>query len=656
MKNFGKFAQLRSLPLHSTRWSKGFWYNQFNLAQESILPNIYKLFDDDDISHCLANFRIAAGLQKGIHSGPPFADGDFYKWLEAACYVFGVTHDTALKETIDSSIELIKAIQRPDGYIFTYYSIQQQNGIEEQKLGNSLNFEAYNLGHLITTSCIHANVTNENTLLDIGIKAAYCLKNLLEEAERQGTAKTAICPSHYMGLIDLFRVTGDYTHLETAELAIKLRDQVTDGTDDNQDRIDLVEHDEILGHAVRATYLYAGVADLFIEKGDELYYPMLELIFKSAEHSKTYINSGVGALYDGVSPAGYAGDHPNLARTHQAFGRPYELPNLTAYNETCGTVGNILFNWRMLRINAQAIHAERVEQSFYNLILASVSRDGTLYFYANPLAREQEALPFHLKWDRTRTPYLSSFCCPPNMLRLIAQSSEYAYAQREEGVASVLYGNSIATMNFNGEEIQILQETEYPYSGEISIIFEKAPTKTFTLFVRIPSWTKNGTLTHHGNTMKLDSNHANTYIPLRENWKDGDKVSLSLDMTPQLVTAHPLLESTINQVAVMRGPLLYCVEELDHPKADFSSLGISHDATFGLGTKHIQGEEVVTLECDDGVYYKTPQWEGKTLYQSLPTIEAQKTKLTFIPYFAWDNRGLGGMKVWLPLYMGPGGI
>lgn len=651
MKNVGTFAQLNPLPLHSTVWSKGFWHNQFNLAKDSILPNIYRLFDDDKVSHCLANFRIAAGLQKGMHSGPPFADGDFYKWLEAACYVYGATHDAALKEKIDSSVDLIQAIQRPDGYIFTYYSIQLQNGVKEEKLGNSLNFEAYNLGHLITASCVHANVTKENTLLDVGVKAARCLKDLFEEAERKRTAKTAICPSHYMGLIDLYRLTGDSTHIDTAQLAIRLRDRVVDGTDDNQDRINLLEHDEMLGHAVRATYLYAGVADLFIEKGNESLYRMLERVFKSAEYHKTYINSGVGALYDGVSPAGYAGDNPNLARTHQAFGRPYELPNLTAYNETCGTVGNILFNWRMLRINAQAIHAERIEQSFYNLILASVSRDGLLYFYANPLAREQEALPFHLKWDRTRTPYLSSFCCPPNMLRLIAQSSEYAYAQREEGVAMVLYGDSEVAMHFNGEEVLIRQETEYPYSGEIKITFEKAPKKEFTLFIRIPSWVKKGSLTHGSKTMALDPKDANTYIPLKNIWKDGEAVSLSFDMTPQLITAHPLLESTIHQVAVMRGPLVYCIEELDHPEVDFSSLGISHDASFVLGSKTVRGETIVTLESDDGLFYRTPAWDNKTLYRNLPIVEVQKTKLTFIPYFAWDNRGLGGMKVWLPLYL-----
>lgn len=328
-----------------------------------------------------------------------------------------MTKDTDLKHLIDQSIKLIASVQREDGYIFTQYTIRLKEGEDAQKLGNSLNFEAYNLGHLITAGCVHFMSTGERSLLDLGIKAASCLKTLFEEAERNDSAKTAICPSHYMALIDLYRVTGDKTHLETAELAIRLRDQVKNGTDDNQDRTKLSEHDEMLGHAVRATYLYGGVADLYAELGNESHRAMLSRVWESEEYTKMYINSGCGALYDGVSPSGFAGDHPNLQRTHQSYGRPYELPNLTAYNETCATIGNIFLNWRLFKLNEQAAHADRIEQSFYNLILASKSLDGKRYFYSNPLEREQEPLPFHLKWDRTRSEYLSSFCCPPQYVQ-----------------------------------------------------------------------------------------------------------------------------------------------------------------------------------------------------------------------------------------------
>jgi hypothetical protein len=350
---------LKRPPLHSTHWTGGFWQKQFELCTNTILPNIFNLFDSDDISHCIANFRIAAGTQEGTHKGPPFGDGDFYKWLEAASYIYGVTKDEKLKKRIDESIKLIASVQREDGYIFTQYSIKLKQGAKEEELGNSLNFEAYNLGHLITAACIHARTTGESTLLDLGIKAAHCLKALFEEAKKTHTAKTAICPSHYMALIDLYRLTGDITHLDTAELAIRLRDEVVGGTDDNQDRLKLADHTEMLGHAVRATYLYSGVADLVAEIGVKEYSEILMKVWESEEYTKMYINSGCGALFDGVSPSGFAGDHPNLARTHQAFGRPYQLPNLTGYNETCASIGNIFFNWRLLHLNAQAVHADR---------------------------------------------------------------------------------------------------------------------------------------------------------------------------------------------------------------------------------------------------------------------------------------------------------
>jgi len=278
------FTQLEKPPLQSTRFSKGFWLDQFNLCKDVILGNIYRLFDSDEISHCLANFRIAANLQKGSHQGPPFGDGDFYKWLEAASYIYGLTKDEKLKALIDSSISLIEQVQREDGYIFTQYTIKLKEGASAQKLGNSLNFEAYNLGHLITTAIVHTQTTGEDTLLKIGIKAAFCLKELFEEAEKSNTAKTAICPSHYMALVDLYRYTGDEVHLKTAQLAIKLRDKVEQGTDDNQDRLKLAEHTEILGHAVRATYLYSGVADLYAELGSEELKTMLDRIWESEEH------------------------------------------------------------------------------------------------------------------------------------------------------------------------------------------------------------------------------------------------------------------------------------------------------------------------------------------------------------------------------------
>jgi hypothetical protein len=643
----GTYASLQNQPMHSTHWSNGFWLAQFTNSAQSILPNIYHLFDSDNISHCLANFRIAAGLQEGSHQGPPFADGDFYKWLEGASYIYGVTKDANLKQLIDQSIKLIATVQREDGYIFTQYSIHLKEGEDAQKLGNSLNFEAYNLGHLITAGCVHFLSTGEKSLLKLGIKAASCLKALFEEAEQNDTAKTAICPSHYMALIDLYRVTRDKTHLETADLAIRLRDQVKNGSDDNQDRIKLSEHDEMLGHAVRATYLYGGVADLYTELGNESHRAMLERVWESEEYSKMYINSGCGALYDGVSPSGYAGDHPDLQRTHQSYGRPYELPSLTAYNETCATIGNIFLNWRLFKLNEQAAHADRIEQSFYNLILASKSLDGKRYFYSNPLEREQEPLPFHLKWDRTRSEYLSSFCCPPNMFRILSESSEYTYALKDDGIYTGIYGDCRSQFHIGDKEVLLHQETKYPMDGIIRFSFEQETPVSCTLHVRIPSWVKRGTL----GTRTLDRKDANTYIPVSGSWKAGDEIILKLDIQPRIVLAHPLVEATKMQVAVMRGPVLYCSEEIDNNESYWPSLGLKSNAQFREMVTTIGSTEVLCLESEDGVSYQTLDWSGPGLYKDLPPLKAIPTKIRLIPYYAWDNRGLGGMKIWHPLYV-----
>lgn len=647
------YAKLSSSAQASVIWTGGFWLDRFQACAQTIVPNIYQLFDADEISHCLANFRIAAGLQEGKHKGPPFADGDFYKWLEGASYVYGVTHDKHLKEIIDQSISLISSVQRDDGYIFTRYSIETGHNLNVREMDDSLNFESYNLGHLITAGCVHFQATGENTLLDMAKKAAGCLRTLFESASQTNTAKTAICPSHYMGLVELFRVTGDKTYLETASLAIALRDRVKGGTDDNQDRLPLRSHKEIVGHAVRATYLYAGVADLYAEVGDATLLSILTSVWESEEYTKMYINSGCGALYDGVSPAGYAGDNPSLARTHQAFGRAYELPNLTAYNETCATIGNILWNWRMFRIDADSRHVDRIEQSFYNMVLASVSLNGKKYFYSNMLKREAKSLPFHLKWERTRLPYLSSFCCPPNMMRMLSESSEYAYAVDDDGVYTCIYGESIAHLQLpDGRNITLEQKTEYPWDGRISITYTEEASQMFTLHIRIPSWVKNGTISVPLDShLLLDASKANTYVPVRRQWKCGDSVQIDFPMQAELFVAHPLIEENEHHVAVMRGPLLYCAEECDNSSGEFDSLGIKLSAKFSASTMIIDGVPLICLDTDDGVSYENFLWNDTTLYRGATGLSPHKTPVRLIPYFAWDNRSIGAMKVWFPLYV-----
>ncbi|MDR3167633.1 MAG: glycoside hydrolase family 127 protein [Treponema sp.] len=646
------YAFLAPLPQGKSIWTGGFWADRFNTCKDSIIPNIYRLFADDTISHCIANFRIAAGEERGEHKGPPFGDGDFYKWIEGASWVYGICGGSELKKDIDAAVGYIAGVQREDGYIFTLQAIRARNGEGGGALTNSLNFEVYNLGHLITAGCAHYRATGERTLLDRSILAADYLGRIFGE-DLRGKAKTAICPSHYMGLIELYRTTGDTRHLETARRAIALRDEIQDGTDDNQDRIPLREQRQILGHAVRATYLYAGVADLYAETGDATLLPPLESLLADEISSKIYVNGGIGALYDGVSPSGYAGDFPALQRTHQAFGRPYELPNITAYNETCASVGNILWNWRMFLINPKAYYIDIIEHSFYNLILASVSLDGKKYFYTNMLRREKDKLPYFLKWPAAREPWLSSFCCPPNMMRILAESSAFTYGVNGDSIYTGLYGESSAEIDLGGgRSCRISQRTAYPWDGKILIRFDEARAVPCTLYVRVPHWAEGGAiLDPDGNRRILGPSDAGTFIPLKRIWHAGDEVDIHFPVEPVLYLGHPLIEETNHHAVVLRGPLLYCMEECDNPGGNYSTLGLRRDAVFREINTNIAGMDLLALETQEGLSYSPPDWGKGKIYQKAGKGPAARERVRLIPYFAWDNRGAAAMKVWLPLYL-----
>lgn len=400
------YARLKSLPGASVRWTEGFWAEKFRVCGETMVPNMWGLLEDPAISHNVTNFRIAVGLEEGSHEGPPFADGDLYKWLEAASFVYGKTHDAALGKIIDEAVDLIGRSQREDGYLFTKQKIDERHDPGRTRpLGDHLNFEVYNLGHLMTAACVHFRSTGRRSLLEIAEKAAGYLETTFSELSPE-KAKTAVCPSHYMGIVELYRATGNPRYLELADRLIAMRDLVRDGTDDNQDRIPLAEQRKAVGHAVRAHYLYAGVADLYAETGKQELPAVLESCWDNAVHEKMYITGSCGALYDGVSPYG-GWEYDEIQRVHQAYGREYELPNITAYNETCAAIGSVLWNWRMLNITAESRFADIIELVMYNGALAGISLDGTKFFYTNPLRRQTE-LPFDLKWSRQREPYILS--------------------------------------------------------------------------------------------------------------------------------------------------------------------------------------------------------------------------------------------------------
>jgi DUF1680 family protein len=611
-----------------------------------MIPNMWHLLEDPQISHAYDNFQVAAGLKQGRHRGPKWHDGDFYKWLEAAAFVYGITKDEQLDRQMDRIIDVIGKAQRGDGYIHTPVAIsQRQQDSKRSEFQNRLDFETYNMGHLMTCACIHYRATGKTSLLRIAQKAADYLCGMYETSPRN-LANNAICPSHYMGVVELYRTVGDPRYLELARGLIDIRDLVEEGTDHNQDRIPFRRQTQAVGHAVRANYLYAGAADVYAETGDESLLDALEHIWRDVAYRKMYVTGATGALYDGASPDG-SKSHSSIQLVHQAYGRAYQLPNVTAYNESCATVGFALWNWRMLAITARARFADVLELALYNGLLATISLDGTTFFYKNPL-RLVKDMPFELRWSHRRQPYISCFCCPPNTVRTIAEVAGYAYSLSDEGVWINLYGgNALDTHLPDGSRIRLNQQTNYPWEGTIRMIVQEAPQKEFSIFLRIPGWAEDAHVTINGESLGTGLK-SEQYFEIRRKWTKGDRIELVFPMSVQLLEAHPLVEEARNQVAIRRGPIIYCLESVDLPdNVGIMDVAISPEAPFqNRFIKDLLGG--VTVLATTANVRAGGDWDD-TLYRRRSTEKSKTVDIRLIPYYAWGNRGDGEMTVWIPL-------
>jgi DUF1680 family protein len=639
---------VHSVGLADVKWTTGFWADRFETCRSGMVSAVGRVMEGTEHSQFLHNFRIAAGLETGTHRGPPWNDGDFYKWLEAAAAVYAVTRDEALDRRMDEAITVLAKAQRADGYLYTPVLIKNRNrgdGDEVKPFQDRLNFEMYNFGHLFTAACVHHRATGKKTLLNVAVKAADYLCVVFKKPTPQ-LARNAVCPAHYMGIVELYRTTREAKYLALAKTFFEMRDMVEDGTDDNQDRVPFRKQTEAVGHAVRANYLYAGAADLYAETGDKTLLDPLNKIWANVVGRKLYVTGACGALYDGASPDG-SNDQKDITRTHQAYGRDYQLPNSTAHNETCAAVGNALWNWRMLQLTGDAKFADTLELVLHNAVLAGVSLDGTRFFYTNTL-RQLDAMPVELRWSRTRQEWISCYCCPPNVVRTIAEVSNYAYSRSDRGVWVHLYGGNKLDTEMPGEgRLKLTQETEYPWDGRVKITVDAAPVEAVSLFLRVPGWTKGATLKVNGQPEKQDL-EPGRYAEVRRRWKPGDVVELDLPMRVQLLEAHPLVEEVRNHVAVKRGPIVYCLESSDLPKGvTVSTVAVPrsaafeprHDAKLLGGVTVLEGKAEAVVE---------PTWDGQ-LYRELQPAAAKTLDVKLIPYYAWGNRGRSEMTVWLPL-------
>ena len=651
-------APLQHLGAANARWESGFWGAVTARTREVTVPGMWDSLSDPAISPGLRNFRLAAGLEEGEHIGPPFMDGDLYKWLEAAIAELEIAPDPALAETVESVAALIASVQREDGYVHTPTLIAARHQEKALALADRFHFETYNLGHLITAGVRHYEVTGSTTLLDAAKGAARFLENLATN-EPVELARSAICPSHYMAVIDLYRATQDEQYLRLAEAFVHVRDDFQGG-DDNQDRLPVRDQKVVAGHAVRANYLYAGLADIVAETGDHELQGVLANLWSDVVDTKLYVTGGCGALYDGASPDGDPWQE-EISRIHQAYGRAYQLPHTTAHAESCANIGMILWSERMLALTGDARYADVIEQIAYNALLASISLDGTRYFYTNAL-RQVRDLPYPLRMPgdtgqhpvqappasdaRLRETYLSCFCCPPNIARTLARFHERAASIGDDGLYVHQYGGSSIRFALpDGRALALREHSDYPWDGRIEFTVEEAEAGGIPLQLRVPGWSRGATLTVNGDSLAVSA--PGSYVAIDREWRPGDVVVLDQPMPVRMLRAHRLAEEATNQVAVQRGPVVYAIESADLPPGvHLEQAALRRGATLTPVESELDGRRIVALEGEIAVL---PDAASDALYDDLGSAAVGAASVRLIPYFAWGNRGPSEMSVWMPV-------
>ena len=635
-------AKLSSVGLGDVQWTKGFWAERFAVCRDAMVPQLWATYTSDTICYAFKNFKVAAGIDTGRFRGPSFHDGDFYKTIEAVAAMYASTKEKKLEGWMDHAIAVIGKAQKADGYIYTKNIIEQNKTGQEKMFDDKLSFEAYNFGHLMTAACVHHAATGKTSLLDIAKKAADFLIGFYNTASPE-QARNAICPSHYMGLIELYRTTKEKKYLALVNKLIDIRGTV-EGTDDNSDREPFREMDKVVGHAVRANYLFAGVADVYAETGDETLMNTLNKLWDNVINTKMYVTGGCGALYDGVSVDGTSYKPDTVQKVHQSYGRDFQLPNFSAHNETCANIGNVLWNWRMFLLTGDTKYADIVELTLYNSVLSGVSMSGTKFFYTNPLAASDK-YPYHLRWEGGRIPYISkSNCCPPNTVRTVAEVNNYMYSIGKKGLYINMYGgNLLSTQLSDGTKIKLEQTTNYPWDGKVVITIQDATAKPVNIFLRIPGWSKGYSLSINGAHPKVRDMDGGFVIAAKK-WNAGDKIELNFEMPATLIESNPLVEETSNRVTVKRGPMIYCLESSDLPGQNIFDVVIPATIKLQPVPMKMSDGSVKSLTGQAKVLQNS-NWKN-TLYREINTTTKPVT-IKLIPYYAWANRGKTEMTVWL---------
>ena len=637
-------VKLKSINMGDCHWTEGFWADKFKLAESVMVPYMGEVLKGD-VGHGLNNFKIAAGLKEGKHQGFAWHDGDFYKWMEAMSYVYAQNKDPKILAELDEIIAIIAKAQMEDGYLQT----QIQLNPKVDRFENRKYHEMYNSGHLYTSAVIHYRVTGQRNFLDIAIKHADNLYSVfMPESRRYG--RFGFNQTQIMGLVELYRTTKDGRYLKLAEKFINNRGKY--GVDENpatigypigdmvQERTPFRESTEAVGHAVLALYYYAGAADVAAETGEQALIDALDRLWDNVTNKKMYLTGAVGQTHYGAST--------NRDPIQEGFIDEYMMPNMTAYNETCANICNSMFNYRMLGLKGESKHADVMELVLFNSALSGISLTGKEYYYANPLRKINGARDYSKMNTEypERQSYLECFCCPPNLVRTIVQVSGWAYSLSENGLSVNLYGgNKLKTKLLDGTELELKQETEYPWKGLVKLTIENCKEDPFDMLIRIPDWANGAKIKINGKDAGINT-VAGNYTKITRKWKKGDVILLDMPMETTLVEGNDRIEEVRNQVAVKRGPVVYCMESSDLPEeASIVDVYIKGDTPFKTDFQPDFLGGINTLKTE--VLLRQDKKEGMYSAVQKPVFKTFKTQL--IPYFAWSNRGISEMSVFLPV-------
>lgn len=630
----------REVSVQNVRVRDGFWSPQIKNAVEKVIPYQWRVLNDREpgaaLSRAMKNFRVAAGMEEGEFYGFQFQDSDVAKWIEAASYSLLYSKNPQVEEALREAVEVISKAQQPDGYLDTHYILKKPDK-KWKEIAHG--HELYCSGHMLEAAVAYYQATGRDGLLRVMKKNV----KLIQSVFGKGPGKVDSYPGHEeieLALMKAYRVTGDRDYFELANYFVENRGSRPGfleeegflridkdpcyGPDYHQAHAPIREQKTAEGHAVRAMYFYTGAADVALETGDPSLLQALKVLWKNVTTRRMYLTGGIGSQGEG-----------------ERFTIDYDLPNDTCYTETCASIGLAMWALRMLRLEPDARYADVMERALYNNVLSGISQDGTHYFYVNPLMVKPDVAKYrqdHRSVETQRVKWFGCACCPPNVIRTLCGLGGYVYTRREDRIYQHLYLGNEAEFDFSTGKGRLTCTSEMPWEGKAVIRYEG--DVKMELCLRIPTYAESFIVLQNG--APVCGKAENGYFPLV--LKNGDELSVSFTMKPQFIRANPRVTEDCGRMAVIRGPLVYCAEEVDNGS-------LLQDFTLDPSLPPVAEESPlfggIRVLRVRGSRSRLEDWEDGELYKPSDSVSREPAQLGLIPYFLWNNRGEGEMTVWM---------